>query len=208
LSSSGQGDTYILPKKQKLFKCSIGRSVKGEDAALLTLGSIGIPLAIVGILGSSVGGNLTGIVQAIGDAIISAINAIGGIGGREGITGDLTAKHGKLAVDLARILSPYLFKGMMRNGLSWVGRRLTRGQPSIPSDDIAEPDPRPISIPATLDAKEPPPQHPTPTPIPLKFLDIRTADKENSGQSKARKTRGEYHPSSGPYLSSDNWMGH
>jgi hypothetical protein len=113
-----------------------GRGCCPADARL----AIRIPLAIAGILGSSVGGNLTGLVQAIGDAIISVINAIGGIGRRrEGVAVDLTAKHGKLAVELARILSPLLLKGMMRNGLHWVGRRLTRGEPSTAVENIAEP---------------------------------------------------------------------
>ncbi len=52
-SSSGSGG-YAKPKAEKGCFCSIGRTEKGDDAALITLGSIGIPLAIAGaLLGSA-----------------------------------------------------------------------------------------------------------------------------------------------------------
>jgi hypothetical protein len=190
MSSSGNGDTYILPKKQKIFKCSIGRSEKGEDAALITLGSIGIPLAIVGLLGTSFGGNT---VQAIIDSITEAItNIINGFNpARERVAGKLSAQHGKLAVALVRVLSPFLFKGMMRRGLSRGGKKLTSTkEPIITVEDIEEPDPRLVSASATIDVTETPPKHPTPTPIPLKFPDSRAVDEKDSVQIKARKIRG------------------
>jgi hypothetical protein len=56
-SSSSSGDGYWgKPDGKGGCYCSIGRSEKGDDAALITLGSIGIPLAIIGsVLGGALG---------------------------------------------------------------------------------------------------------------------------------------------------------
>jgi hypothetical protein len=85
LSSSSSGGLYIKPKKPGGCYCSIGRTEKGDDAALITLGSIGIPLAIAGaIFGGSLSGNSIGqIFESIGTAITDVINAIAAIGGKK-----------------------------------------------------------------------------------------------------------------------------
>jgi hypothetical protein len=78
-SSSSSGGYWGKPDGKGGCYCSIGRSEKGDDAALITLGSIGIPLAIVGsVLGGALG---SGAFAAI---INSTLNGIGNLipGGR------------------------------------------------------------------------------------------------------------------------------
>jgi hypothetical protein len=115
-SSSGQGDTYVLPKQHKIFKCSIGRTEKGEDAALLTLGSVGIPLAIAGaVLGSTLsGGQLTTIIQSIVDAITELL---GGGNRRRGPGGIEDAAQKSRVRQLTRLM-PLLLHGMIPSWLS------------------------------------------------------------------------------------------
>jgi hypothetical protein len=81
-SSSSSGGYWGKPDGKGGCYCSIGRSEKGDDAALITLGSIGIPLAIAGsILGGALG---SGALAAIINATLGGIAGIFGGRGFEG----------------------------------------------------------------------------------------------------------------------------
>jgi hypothetical protein len=117
--SSSSGGTYYIPKPKGGFKCSIGRTEKGDDAALITLGSIGIPLAIAGaIFGGSLGGNqLSAIATAIANGITGIINAIGGIGGgKKRSDGDASEERGtKRFPPALALMSPLMWPAIIRN---------------------------------------------------------------------------------------------
>ena len=128
LSSSSSGGLYVKPKKPAGCYCSIGRTEKGEDAALITLGSIGIPLAIAGVLfgGSLGGGTLTTLVNSISTAIQNIINQIGRKrSDEEGATP--TSRHLLLPI----LTWPTMLIEKYYNQLSWAGKAVENAGRSL-----------------------------------------------------------------------------
>jgi hypothetical protein len=127
-SSSSSGG-FVKPKKQGGCYCSIGRTEKGDDAALITLGSIGIPLAIAGtIFGGSFGGNqIQQLIDSVSTAIQQIIQAIGGLGGRRRRMGvDGTPADSSTASKSRHMLFPILtwpirIVERYRNYFGWAG---------------------------------------------------------------------------------------